>query len=284
MGSRLAYYKDLEERALASLESQYSMHIINGAAIEAYNVLGQLMRFKLINKFDDRLSKQGIKIFTKAGIDKDHRFKIDIRKDSNYIGDWLLGQLPHNYKVVLISKEHIGERRDFGYLVDITLPQRELEVNCSLVNTPASAKRELIKLAEEFEEENGKKLNIKELTEEVYTGCTRIYTLDMVSTTLDKYKKVGHLLVYKNMKTGQINIKALIKSKVLYYYFIDIRQALNTIKKSIIQNFTGLSNCSVGFLADYKKSVVKQKKIVEENNKRLSNMKYLQENNITTFD
>ena len=283
MNKNIEVYKQLEKQLRNNLEAQYTGHLFNEEIPEAYSIVGKLMRYKLISKFDDRLSPKN-KTFTNAGILKDHRFSVDLRKDTNFIPDWLYADLPTDINTVLVSKEHIGERRDFGYLVDITLPKREMEVKIKLMSTPISAKNEVEAFGKLYEQETGKKLNIKTIAEEAYHGCTRIYNIRIEATVLEKYRNIGQVLVYKSLKDNRFKVKLLVKSKALQYYFIDIRKAIASLKSALMRNLNLGEAVDIGVMADYRLAIAKQKKIVDDNNKKLYNMKELQANDIRTWE
>lgn len=283
MNNNIAFYKNLEGTLKHNLESQYTQHMINGEIPQAYNILGSLMKYKLISKFDERLSTKN-KIFAKAGIDKEHRFPVDLRKDTNFIAEWIYADIPNEIKTTLIAREHIGERRDFGYLVDITLPERHLPVKISLLNTPISAKNEVEAFGQTFKAEMGKELNVKSLMEEAYEGCCRIYNIKIDTQVLEKYKNIGHVLVYRSLKDNRFKAKILLKSKALQYYFIDIRQALSLVKNIMTNSLNLGDQLDIGLMADYRKAILVQKEIIKKNNVRLHNMKNLQKNDIRTWE
>lgn len=82
MNPIIAEYKEYEKAAAQSLEAAYQMAMIEGDLEKAYNTLGDLMKFKLIDVDDPRIQKNN-KMFKAGGIDKDHSFPIGLQTQYN---------------------------------------------------------------------------------------------------------------------------------------------------------------------------------------------------------
>lgn len=270
MNSNVVGYKELEADLASKLESQYQYLMISGDVLGAYQVLGKLMRYKLIDKFDDRLDSKN-KLFSKYGIAKDARFAVDLRKDSNYIPEWLFADIPYYFKSNLMMNERIGERRDFGYVVGVVLPRREIEVEFRLLNTSASAKNTVEELAQTYKTETGRELNIKSILEEVEVGYSRIYDIKINSVVMTKYKKLGYVLVFRSNKDGLFHAKIILKSTALTNSYIDIGNACKVLRRDL-ENNLNLPNVQIAFLADYRKQIVEQNKLVSETRAKLKDI------------
>lgn len=227
-------YKEYLNEIKESLEAKYNYLEMVGNIQEAYDVLGKLMRYKLIDRSDKRL-QPNYKPFKEAGIDPDHRFQYDLRKGTDYVPAWIFEEIPLVFDTYIISHEHLIKDLDeeFNKLVQ----DRQLRVEFRMINVCKSAKdaiREINRLCAQY---GGEYLNEEYLFEEIEVGYTKVYRIDITNTFMTKYRTIGYMITYVNPIDKKLYVKFALNYDILVRYFISIEDTHNNFRYTIKQAF-----------------------------------------------
>ena len=251
-------YNNLGKELAERLEEQYEQYVANNEIHNAYEVLGKLMAYRLIEKDDYRLVK-GYKPYKAAGIDKDDRFPKDLRKPGDYIGDWLYADLPYSFGAKLISQQHIGKRVEGAYECDMVYPERELSVGITLERSPKGASNSIESIALLYKEETGIIVETKQATDEARAGYIRVYRITIDSVIMHAYKDVGFVTVSKDKDTGEFKANIVVRTSVFKRYHIDIEDGCNNIVGAVKNSLGGLTGIKVGIPINYTKAINEQR-------------------------
>lgn len=240
-------YKELETELASKLEAQYQYLMFNGDITGAYNILGRMMSYKLIDRTDERLDKK-FKVFQKVGIDKDHRFRLDLRKDTNYIPDWLFADIPPTIMTNLVCQRHLVNNTEAYGDTSLVASDRKLKVRISLVNTPKKAENiaeDIIKLNTD-NKSKGNNLDI--LKKELTVGFARVYEISIADKFIEKYRILGYVILYKNVYKNGFTSWIALKHNILKLSYIDIKSAYKIIGQALKNGFKTLDNLSLKIL------------------------------------
>lgn len=270
--SNVAAYKECEVELASKLEAHYQLLMFNKRYEEAVDVLGRLMAFKLIDRWDERLDKK-YKPFKQAGISTEDRFKYDLRKDSNYSPEWLFADIPHYFGTTLRALGHMGKRVEGEYSCDMVYPEKELEIAFRLLNTPRSAKDAIESIGKTYLEETGKKLNVAALAEEAEVGFARVYEISISNNVVNGYKIMGYVVLVKSIIDGNFHGKLMMKYKVFKHLFVDIVTAQRLFAATIKDSLNMGENLKLGSIMDTRKAAAEQTKIIKEDRDKLHKYK-----------
>ena len=265
-------YKNYETDLASTLEAQYNFLILSERPEEACDVLGRLMAFKLIDRWDERLNKK-YKPFKNAGIITENRFKYDLRTDSNYLPEWLFADIPYRFGTKLKSFGHMGQRVEGEYSCDTVFPDKDLDVEFRILNTSKSAQTAVENIAKLYLEETGKALNVRSLMEEVEVGFSRVYEISILNNVVNGYKVLGYLVMIKSLTDGKFYAKLALKFKVFKYLFVDIATAQRVFVAEINDALKMGDNLKVSAIMDSKKAAEEQTRMMREDRDKL--IKYM---------
>lgn len=245
-------YKQLEAEFKDTLETQFQVAHINQDGETAYNILGELMAFKLIDEDDLRIEKTN-KSYSKYGIAKDHRFRLDYRRGISYIPEWLFGRLPLNRSFTVKSIEHMGKRVEGNYSGDAFFPSHSVTIQIKQCNTVKQVENGFEDI-ERILKASKTKMNLDQALECAKQGVYRLYHIEIQGNCISRYKTVGYALialneVYKcslilryesithnwipvNGVLGEIQnvINGMLSNPAQYAYPIDVKVALDEQK------------------------------------------------------
>lgn len=186
MNNELLEYKQFEDEIRDDLEAQYDLCMLNKDLEAAYNTLGKLMEYKLIDKDDPRIDSKN-KAFKSAGIDKNHRFRYDYRNANQYMPTWLYGKLGFSRIIECNTISHWGKRVEGKYEGDVIFKSIKLKIRMSLCNNPGAADSIGYALDKELNA-NG---TLREL---VNAGVYRVYSVDFYDCHFTN-KNIGYVVV-----------------------------------------------------------------------------------------
>lgn len=219
-------YTLLRTRKFSDLEVLYNMHICAGEVEEAYEVLGTLMKYRLIEKNDPRLDKS-FKLFKNAGISPNHRFLYDYRRDYNYIAQSIYFECPRQFKFKLIGEKHWGKRIEGNYEGDVIVPEKVMEFSAKQVNTTITVQRALEEISKIYKETFNKNVNLKNVLAELLDGESKLYQISLCSEYNAVYRELGYILFY--VGTESIVAKIILNHKRVKGNYIDLLEAYKII-------------------------------------------------------
>ncbi|MEM4385957.1 MAG: hypothetical protein QXD03_05360 [Candidatus Anstonellales archaeon] len=263
----LEVYNDLREELRNNLEARYQHCIFIKDYAGAYEILGKLMEYRLIDRSDSRLTKEyHSKIFRKAKISSKHRFKYDLRDVDNcdYMPKWVIRDIPENFSTSLVTRKKavkISEKSHESYTIQ---QPRNIKIGFKLVVKSKLAIDSIKDICNIYYNETGKVLqgiNIDEFT----CGCSRIYTIDIESPIISQYKRLGYVIVGV-YSSGIIYVNVIIRTDVLNYLLIDIKKACNVISLALESNLGLQGKYNISYMVDYSKAIEIQNQLLNENN------------------
>ena len=259
-------YKQLEAEIKEKFEIQYLYAMSNGELGEAYNILGKMMEYRLIDPDDARIEIDN-KSFRAAGIDKNHRFLHDYRCDNGYNAPWLYGNLGYSKTIGCDTIEHIGRRVEGAYGGDTVITSSRLKLRVFQCSNRGQAGAAGTILDAELKM-NGK---IRELVE---AGVYRIYSIEIKSVCNKFYKHLGYALV----KSIDGNIVG-----TLYPNYDALVQNWLPIKETVLGiggTIESLINGKVTVGKSWESAIIEQGKLIENsNNLEKANEKLLNRSN-----
>ena len=206
MNQLVAEYKACENELREILESKYNYSLIQNDMVQAYEVLGQLMAYKLISLDDPRIEKNN-KSFTKFGIDRDHRFHLDYRTDSGYIPKWLFGNLAESKVFQINTIKHKGVRNELGYIGYTYFQSHALSIRASLCTSKNEASKAAMALCNDYKDETSRTMQTEPLMTLVKEGVCRVYKFTCKTACISAYKDLGTAII--NAEGTGISIKIM---------------------------------------------------------------------------
>lgn len=262
-------YKNNEAEIKELLDTQYDMAIFNHDYAAAYENLGKMMEYKLIDTDDARIEKNN-KTYIKGGIDKGHRFRKDYRKSTSFIPSWLYGELPYRHIVRTSTIEHWGKRVEGNYEGDTVFPSRPIEFEFSLCESTATVSNAFDGMAFIIKMQTGKKLDRTELEELCKAGVYRVYKIDVYGNCINSYRNAGYAIIRMG-KTYECNL--FVNYGSLIGNWVGIKQTtelfVNTIKAML-----GAEDTKVKVILPMDKAIDEQRgKLNISNNTAVANKK-----------
>lgn len=187
-------YKKNEEEIKELLDTQFDMAMFNHDYAAAYENLGKLMEYKLIDADDPRIEKNN-KTYVKGGIDKAHRFRKDYRKTTGFLPSWLYGELAYHQVIRTSTIEHWGKRVEGNYEGDTVFPSRPIEFEFSLCETSMAVANAFDGMAFIVKKQTGKKLDREELEALCKAGVYRVYKIDVYGNCINAYRNAGYVII-----------------------------------------------------------------------------------------
>lgn len=263
-------YRALEQVTANRLESSYINYIMSGDIKKAYDVVGRLMAYKLIQPTDDRISNNN-KLFENGGVQPDHRFKLDYRRSEDYIPEWLYKKLPYVASTnVTVYGHYIEEQRAYKR-IEYKIKERDIAVKIRQVISPRDAiitAENIIKLVEE----HGTKVNAAKTKVLAKYGIMRLFEISAM--TLQSVNKVlGYIYIGKT-KSGAIKANIVLNWAKLNAEYIEIQSTIRNLKRTIYGNFG--REIAVSVYSDYKKYLdieTDRKKRVHEKDIKLEQLR-----------
>ena len=225
-------YKELYERRKITYASQYEDAIAEENMEKAYKVIGKLMKFHMISPEDKILSKANFKKFEKAGIDTEHRFDKDYRKDSDYLPDNLFFDVPNHIPIDIVSEKHWGKRVELVYEGDIIVPERTYRFDIREKTSPTTANGALNAMKDLYRKESGGlelKVDWKEALE---LGNAKIYDVSLGNGQQFVFRNLGY--VYVAISNKKARLYTLLCNSDMIKTFINIKKAYDTVASALI--------------------------------------------------
>lgn len=266
--SNVSNYKELELELASRLEAQYQYLMFSGDILGAYQVLGKLMAYKLIDRTDERLDPK-FKVFKKAGINIEDRFKYDLRKDSSYLPEWLFADLTHSFETNFIAEKHLGTCVEAYYEAEMVYPDKSVNVSIKLLNTARQARDAANEICNIYLKQTGKELKIGALANELANGYARAYEINIVGNCISRYRNLGYILVYKNIGSEGFTSFLALKHTAFINSFIDIKASFKTLGRDIKKNINLGDNLSIKLLINPEKAVKEQEKFMRDNREKI---------------
>lgn len=259
-------YKELGGLLKEKLERQFEYLIYSGNMEGAWMTLGRLMAYKLIDKNDERLSKNYVTYYPKHK-DWGKLFPMDMRKDTGYIPEWFFADVNYNMTTVLRSVERMGKRVEGKYECDMIYPARDFKIRIRQVSNAKVARdavENIVKLM-------GVKLNahqMKEFKEEAACGFVRIYEITIDDQVLSRYRDIGYIILSRH-QSGVFTARLVLRTEVFKYYFISIEESieilLGTFGEQVgIGNELRLMTCK-----SYDREIREQRELAKENERKV---------------
>lgn len=265
-------YNELRENLKDDLNSRFNMLLALGQNQEAYNILGELMRFGLISKDDERLSDKYMRAFKKAGVDIKRRFDKDMRKYDNgnsapeFLPDNLFEkEIPLDVTVTLTSKRHWTKRRELQYIGDIVSDERDITCQFALAKTSATVKRAIEDICKVYLEEKHKSLTMNTYKENM-TGQQKIYRIVLGNGQHFLANEFGFVII-DTFANGVIYITIVMRDKLLYDRYIPIKQTYERVLDAITSCLDIEANSEklkVRYLTEPRRLYKKQQAMLED--------------------
>lgn len=253
----LAEYNSFGEEIKETLENNYQIAMYNNEFEDAYNAIGDLMSFKLIDTDDPRIQKNN-KMFQASGVEKDHRFRLDYRRDTSYIPEWIYGKIDPARRATVDSVEHWGKRVEGNYSGDTIFPSHKVAIRISQCTTPKQAENTM-EYIEKLFKKNGKNKKLTDMTTLAKHGVYRLFNLEIDGPCISRYKTLGAILV----KMGDSNIvcSLLLDYDSIINNWIKINDVINEIRATF--NKMANQECSYKLIFNNKSANEQQNAIIE---------------------
>lgn len=222
-------YKQYEEEIKDTLETQYQMAMFSKDFEAAYQTLGSMMEYKVIDRDDPRIESNN-KTYSKGGVEKDHRFRFDYRRDYGYIPGWLFGKLEQSRVCKCKSIEHWGKRVEGSYSGDAVFPSRDIEIRISLCTTTKKVSNAFDGINSIMQAEK-RKFNREPLESLCKEGVYRVFNIEVDSTCITSYKTIGYAVV--KMGDNGAEITLVIKYDSIIGIWTPINSTIETIKDTL---------------------------------------------------
>lgn len=227
-------YKGFEKEIKDTLESQYTMAMYNGDTTAAYEMLGKMMAYKLIDQDDPRIEKTN-KSYIKAGIAKDHRFHLDYRKDYNFIPAWLYGNVTASKVINVSTAEHWGKRVEGNYEGDTIFPSRNMALRLRLCQNERAVENAFDGIVK-IMQANKLGINREEVEKLCKEGVYRVYEINVDDNCLIQYKNIGYTVIKMGNEVPEgtffINYNSLIGN---WLPIKKIISALKTVQEDMVK-------------------------------------------------
>lgn len=200
----------------------------------AYDTLGKLMEYGLINANDARLDPKGdfLKTVVKQGIaSKEHRFNIDYRRGTTQLGKWLYGSLKRKMEVRLDAIAYVKEVDNGDNKTQEIYGERTHTVDINLINSGRQAKTAVEDIGRLYKDRFKQDYVTQGDLALADEGIIRIYNIEFTSHMVNYYKTLG-FVVLAPVNTG-IRGLIVIKTDALKKYHIDVQTAYNKILYSL---------------------------------------------------
>lgn len=229
MNAEIQEYMGMANEFHAALENQYQLALVNGDIQAAYNVIGDLMAYKLIDETDPRIQKNNTS-YTKYGIDKSHRFRLDYRSGVNYIPEWLFGKLQVGKKFNINSVEHIGKRVEGNYSGDTVFPSHVVTISikqCSTVKQVENAFDEMGNILKAAKSP----INLNAAYECAKHGVYRVYRIEVEGNCISRFRTIGFAIIA--MQASGMVCSLIMKYDSIIENWLQIDEMINMIQKTI---------------------------------------------------
>lgn len=234
--NELMEYKQYENEIREGLETEYALAMYNNDLGTAYNIIGKMMDFKMIDVDDPRIEKNN-KSFKAAGISKDHRFVRDYRKDMNYMPSWLFGRLEGNKRIQCNTIEHWGKRVEGNYEGDVIFKSVKVDIRISLCTSSGQAGGVGTILAAQTQNPF--------LYELINSGVYRVYQVEIVSVSHYMHRNIGYIVV--QMTDNGIVGNMFPNYDTLLYNWLPVRETLMGIAGATQNMIGGVVNLATSW-------------------------------------
>lgn len=260
VNEELTEYRGYEEEIRGELESQYTTQIFNKEVGAAYETLGKLMKYKLIERDDIRIEKNN-KSFKAAGVAKDHRFDFDYRKDYSFIPRWLYGEPRNNRTIRLNSITHWDKRVEGSYSGDTIFEGRPIEIRIAQCNTVRQVENALEDIKQTYLIEASTDYNTDKISEMAKAGVYRIYNIEVQSNCISSYKKLGTVVL--RMSGDGPEAKLLLRNNSIVNLWMNLEDTIKAIKETM--NYI-IEGCKCSIVISPKKALEKQAGMIKMSN------------------
>lgn len=223
-------YKQYEEEIKETLETQYQMAMFNKDFEAAYNTLGSLMAYKLIDRNDPRIENTN-KTYSKGGIEKSHRFRLDYRKDYGYIPSWLFGEIELSHICECKSIEHWGKRVEGNYEGDAIFPSRNIELRITICTTTKKVSNAFDNIEKILNAERNQKFKREPLESLCKEGVYRVFNIEVESSCLSSNKIIGYAIA--KMGDNGAEVTLVIKYDSIIGNWVPVKSTIGTIQNTL---------------------------------------------------
>ena len=223
-------FSTLLNKKKLDLELEYAKHMENKEYEEAYYTLGDLMRYRLIDREDIRLNKKNrMELMDKICYSYDHKFAIDYAKDYNFVRDWIYCDLEKYFCFDIETEGYESIRVEGANEGYIKIPSRKLKIRVSMLNTFMKCKNGMEGIKSIYSLYNKNILVNETILSKLAEGEYKIYEVEVESTCLSRYKHLGYILVY--MDNGDIVVKVILNKEKVLSNHINVVSIYKTIGK-----------------------------------------------------
>lgn len=226
----LIEYNEFGEDIKETLESQYALFMLNHDYESAYKTLGKLMAYRLIEPTDPRIKKNN-SLFVKGGVDADHRFRLDYRKELSFIPEWYFGDIEsyRSFKVRTIA--HGGKRVEGNYIGDVVFPSTEMTIRVDFCNTTKQVSNNFEAITKTVKEATGKNFKSEKLLTLCKAGVYRTCRIEVTSSCLARYVELGEAIIRAGERQNEA--KLFMRTDSIINNWIPIETVMQEIKSTI---------------------------------------------------
>lgn len=246
MNQQIVEYKEFENIIKENLEQKYQMEMIQGEVGQAYETLGEMMKFKVLDPDDPRLDNKN-KLFKSGGVDPHHRFTFDYRKSTSYMPAWLFGVLKTTGIMHNSTIEHIGTRLENGYSGDTVFKSFDIRFRARLCSNTKEVVDTIENIAKLYFKLTGKKAGTTNLMELCKAGVYRIYKLEVEGNCISQYRNVGYVVIM--VKDGNIHSNMFINYESLINLWVSIKDFTRSLTE-LLKDIAGCVTFSYAVKAD----------------------------------
>lgn len=248
-------YKELYERRRIAYASQYEDALAEGNMEKAYKIIGKLMKYHMLDTGDKLLSKASLKKFEKAGIDEDHRFEKDYRRDAEFLPDNLFFDVPNYTEVSIVSEAHWGKRIELVYEGDIIVPEKTYSFDIREQVRPGSAFRALNSMKSMYKQESKLDLNVN-WEGAIESGNSKIYEVTLGNGQHFVFNVLGYVCVHISNKRARLNI--LLSNSNMIKNHINIKKAYDIVAGALVGGLVdsglNIANIEIATLCNVKEA------------------------------
>lgn len=225
-------YKELYEKRRLKYAREYESALANKDIEKAYAVLGKLMKYRMIEPEDALVSKKNLKLFEKAGIDPEHRFPKDYRKDTHFLPDNLFFDVPNYMMIDIVAEKHWGKQIELGYEGDIIIPEKTYRYEIRERARYSDAMAAYRGMKELYKKETRNDLNV-DWKEAIEYGHGKMYE---VMLSFGQQFIIPHLgYAYVTITNARTLVVIMLKNTDIIKNYINIKKAYTAVMDAIVQ-------------------------------------------------
>ena len=259
----LGEYKEFRDSIKEDLSNALTYYLSIDDIDKASDILYKMIRYKLIDKSDFRI-KQVVK---SSNIDLDKRNMINnrIKNYSQTVPESLLMEYrPSGIKILCHS--YLAEHLEGSKKIDVVIDRKYFN---AIIRTVNDGVNRVLSDIKSFCDSHGLNLSINKLKNEVEVGYNVLGVISIEDTFFPRYRDLGYIMFRPDIYNNVINVFVMLKYNIFIKFYIDLYDALYSIRHAIYNNIGTNYSLKVQFLGKWGTYIEKQNNMIKESNNRL---------------